>query len=180
MRTIDKKGPLNIITVGHPNLRKKSQILNLEQIQSKEVQKFIDDFILTLRNSGYGAALAANQVNKLWQIIVIELNKMPLEILINPQVLKFAGEKVKAYEGCLSVPGYLGVVGRSDKVVVEALNREGKKIKIKASGFHARVLQHEIDHLNGILYIDRMIDVSSLITEEEFDKLLAEKEKEIA
>lgn len=167
-REFKKQGPLKIITLGHSTLRQKARELNLQEIKSTEVQNFIRDFVQTLRNSGYGAALAANQVNKLWRIVVVELKDMPLQILVNPKITKLSGKIISAYEGCLSIPGYLGMVSRNDKVIVEALNQKGEKIKVKATGFRARVLQHEIDHLNGILYIDRMENMKTFMTEEEF------------
>ncbi len=179
-RQIKKQGPLKIITLGHPTLRQKARPLSVEEIKSSEVQKFIADFVQTLRNSGYGAALAGNQVDKLWQIIVMELNKMPLQVLINPVVVKFSEETDEGYEGCLSVPNYLGVVERSSKIVVEALNEKCEPIKIKAGGFRSRVLQHEIDHLHGIMYLDRMKDFSTLMTEEEFDRQFNHEDVEVA
>lgn len=176
-----KRTPLKIITLGHPTLRQKAAELTLTQIKSAEVQKFIQDMGKTLRIVGNGAALAANQVNKLWQIIVIELTNMSAKVLINPKIEKLAGEEELAFEGCLSIPGYWGQVWRNQRVVVEALNQQGEKIKVKASGFNARVIQHEIDHLNGIVFLDRMKDISSLITTEELNRQIEKKkQKEVS
>ena len=177
MSNKEKKAPLSIITLGHPTLRKKAQELSVEEIKSKVVQQFIEDIQETLGNEKHGAALAANQVDKLWQIIVIELENMSVKVLINPEVVKFSEKRDLAFEGCLSIPGYWGQVVRSEKIVVEAFNRKGEKIKIKASGFNARVIQHEIDHLSGILFIERMEDWTTLITDEELARRAEEQKK---
>ena len=173
-----KQSPLKIITLGHPTLRQKAVELPLSQIKSAEVQKFIIEMTDTLKINGNGVDLAANQVDKLWQIIVIELTNMSAKVLINPKIEKLAGAKELAFEGCLSIPGYWGEVRRSQRIVVNAFNQHGEKIKVKASGFNARVLQHEIDHLNGIVFLDRMENLSSLITNEELERQFAKKKAE--
>lgn len=175
IRQLEKEGPLTIVTAGHDSLRKIARPLAVEEIGSSEVQKFIEDITKTLKNSGYGAALAANQVDKLWRIVVIGL-KDPYEVLINPVISKISKETEIGFEGCLSIPGYLGAVERYQKIVVDAYNPKGEKIKIKASGFRSRVIQHEIDHLDGILYYDRMKDMTTFMTEEEFKKRFKKEE----
>src|SRR3989339_503284 len=166
----EKKSPLKIITLGNPTLRQKASELSVSKMKSPEVQKFIQDMAVTLKVVGNGAALAANQVDKLWQIIVIELENMSAKVLINPKIEKLAGKELLAFEGCLSVSGYWGQVWRKERIVVEAFNQHGEKIRVKASGFNARVLQHEIDHLHGIVFIDRMEDMSTFMTTEELER----------
>jgi peptide deformylase len=125
---------------------------------SAELQKLIDDMVETMY-SAPGVGLAANQVGVPQQILVIDVSteqeKNPLIVLINPVVVCASGEEA-IEEGCLSVPGYTTIVKRSDEIEVTGLDRHGKPVEIKGTGLLARALQHEIDHLNGILLIDRI------------------------
>ncbi len=124
-------------------------------------QKLIDDMIETMREAP-GVGLAAPQVGVSLRVIVVETPEdeddpqggTELQ-LINPEILKSDGEQF-GEEGCLSIPGYVGMVKRSMNVTVKALNRKGKEVKVKATGYLARVLQHEIDHVDGILFTDRL------------------------
>ncbi|RJQ52362.1 MAG: peptide deformylase [Nitrospiraceae bacterium] len=122
------------------------------------LQKLIDDMIDTMYDS-LGVGLAANQVGVSKQLAVIDVSvrdeKSPLIVLVNPEIVYSEGE-VEAEEGCLSIPDYTTVLKRAVKVCVKGLDREGKPVEIEAEGFLARALQHEIDHLNGILFVDRM------------------------
>lgn len=108
--------------------------------------------IETMQNA-YGAGLAAPQIGRLLRIIVIEIPDEKLFALINPEIVKKSGERVVT-EGCLSFPGYRGEIKRAESVTCKALDRNGKAIRIKATDLLAQSLEHEIDHLNGILYID--------------------------
>ena len=123
-----------------------------------ELDKLIDDMIETMY-AAPGVGLAANQVGVSKQVAVIDVGlrdeKSPLFVLINPEIVKLEGE-VEAEEGCLSVPDYTTVLKRAMKVCVKGLDRNGKPVEIEAEGLLARALQHEIDHLNGILFVDRM------------------------
>jgi len=123
-----------------------------------ELRRLIDDMTETMY-AAPGVGLAANQVGVLKQVAVIDVSgkdePSSLLVLINPEIIHLEDE-ASIEEGCLSVPGYTTVVKRADKVIVRCLNREGKEIKVEAGGILSRALQHEIDHLNGILLIDRI------------------------
>lgn len=144
---------LKIIT--HPNkiLRKKAQ--EIENVLDPKIQKLAQDMIKSM-NKGKGIGLAAPQVGKSLSLITVNIKDGPL-VLFNPKILWFSRKKEIDEEGCLSLPGKYGKIERSYKIKVKAQDREGKKVKFKAEGLLARVLQHEIDHLNGILIIDKFI-----------------------
>ncbi len=122
------------------------------------LQQLIDDMIETMY-AAPGIGLAANQVGVLKQVMVIDISsrdeKIPLVVLVNPEITSSEGE-IEAEEGCLSVPGYLTVLKRAEKVKVKGFDRDGKPVEVESEGLLSRVLQHEIDHLNGILLIERI------------------------
>ena len=128
---------------------------------SPSIQKLIDDMIETMRDS-HGVGLAANQVGVLQRVIVIQLpdDEEP-RVFINPELIKQEGER-DVEEGCLSIPGYRGLVKRSVKVKAKGLDRKGKEVRVNADELLAQALEHEIDHLNGTLYIDRLVDRDKL------------------
>ena len=174
---------LKVARLGHPVLRKTTDKVDIEKISSKEIQRLIDDMIDTMREYE-GIGLAAPQVHQSLQISAIESEKnprypgapnIPLNILINPEIVRMSEETVEGWESCLSVDDLRGKVSRSTEVDVLAYNREGEKIILEASGFLAVVLQHEIDHLNGMVYLDRMKDFTTLSHMNEFQKYWAEK-----
>lgn len=149
-----------------PLLRKKSR--EVEVIDEKIVQ-LLDDMYETLKQSEDGIGIAAPQVGVLKRAIVIDLSDEGGEgpyKLINPKIIKSKGEQV-CREGCLSVPGVLGDVIRPAEVVVEALNEKGEKVKIKGKEIMAVVLCHEIDHLDGVLFIDKATEFFDAETNEE-------------
>ncbi|MEE8442135.1 MAG: peptide deformylase [Dehalococcoidia bacterium] len=119
------------------------------------LQRLIGDMIETMHHEG-GVGLAANQVGVLRRVAVIQLpeDEEPY-VLINPQVVSIQGQR-ELEEGCLSIPGYRGTLSRAETVRAKALDRNGKSIRIKADGLMAQALEHEIDHLNGILYVDHL------------------------
>jgi peptide deformylase len=128
---------------------------------NQDIKTLIDDMIETMRDAP-GVGLAAPQVGVSERVVVIEFGdeedeNIPKQLyaLINPEVLSKSDEIVNGVEGCLSLPGLVGEVERSESVVVRAMNQHGDKVKIRAEGWLARVFQHEIDHLDGVLYIDR-------------------------
>jgi peptide deformylase len=121
----------------------------------KSVQELIDDMIDTLRADPNRAGLAAPQVGVLLRVAVIELPEQELITLINPEIIKKEGERI-VQEGCLSIPGYLGEIKRAVTVKVKAKNRYGKEFRLKAEGLLAQALEQEIEHLDGILYIDHL------------------------
>lgn len=122
------------------------------------LRKLIDDMIETMY-AAPGIGLAANQVGVLKQVLVIDISardeKTPLLVLVNPEIISSEGE-IEAEEGCLSVPGYLTVLKRAEKVKVKGFDRDGKTVEVECKGLLSRALQHEIDHLNGILLIERV------------------------
>ncbi len=148
--------------IGDELLRKKSRPFDTVDDKAKQL---LEDLYDTLKSTDDGVGLAAPQVGVLRRAIVVDLSmdeenpQGPFK-LINPVIVKQSGEQV-CREGCLSIPGKLGDVTRPQKVTVEALNEKGEKIKIKAEGLLAVVLSHEIDHLDGILFIDRATEVFS-------------------
>jgi len=144
---------LNIIPFGAPELRKKAVTVN---IFNSRLSSTIDSMARTLYLSKDGAAIAAPQVSILKKIIVIDYMEEYLE-LVNPYIIAEKGEQTD-YEGCLSLPGYFGLVPRFESIVVQYMDRFGKDRIIKAEGKMARCIQHEIDHLSGILFVDRMND----------------------
>ena len=174
---------LKVARLGHPVLRKITDKVDIEKISSKEIQRLIDDMIDTMREYE-GIGLAAPQVHQSLQISAIESEKnprypgapnIPLNIIINPEIVRMSEETVEGWESCLSVDDLRGKVSRSTEVDVLAYNREGEKIILEASGFLAVVLQHEIDHLNGMVYLDRMKDFRTLSHMNEFQKYWEEK-----
>jgi peptide deformylase len=145
-----------IVVVGHPVLRQKAK--RITQFD-KPIQKLVDDMIETMR-AAPGVGLAGPQVGVPLRLAVIEVDGK-VTVIANPEIIKTVGEE-ELDEGCLSVPGYWGRVKRAEKVVVRARNRDGKEFRISADGLLAQALQHEIDHLDGLLYIDRMQSLDSL------------------
>jgi peptide deformylase len=158
---------LPILTQEAPILRQKAKRVGRVD---DSIRKLIDDMVETMREYD-GAGLAANQVHTLRQICVIEVlgnprypdvPHIPLTVLINPVVTPLTDEMESGWEGCLSVPDMRGLVPRYTSVRLEAYDRDGGRIDVVAKEFFARVVQHETDHLKGIVYIDRMRDLSSL------------------
>ena len=155
-----------VTTLPDPILRKKARKV---RAFTPELQALIDDLIETMR-AAPGVGLAAPQVSDSRRVIVIEFaeaneneeepqNPPKLHVLVNPKIARHSKELVVEQEGCLSVPGFVGEVERFAEVTVKGKNRHGKPMRLKAKGWLARILQHEIDHLDGVLYIDRAIKV---------------------
>lgn len=141
-----------ILLADNPTLRQRSKKV---RFIDASVQRLIDDMLDTM-HLAHGVGLAAPQVGELVRVIVIHVPEAEPVALINPQVVKRNGERILE-EGCLSIPGWRGEVKRSITVLVKALNRFGKEVRIKASDdLLAQALEHEIDHLDGVLYIDRL------------------------
>jgi peptide deformylase len=164
-----------IITLPHLVLRRKARKVNNF---GAELQKLIDDMVDTMRVAP-GVGLAAPQVNASQRVIVVEYSEeedeeIPpdpkLYIIVNPEIIRPSEETVIGIEGCLSVPGLAGDVERHQSVTVRGNNRRGQKVKIKADGWLARIFQHEIDHLNGVVFPDRAEKVW-LITESDEEEL---------
>ena len=143
---------MTIRTLPDPILRRKAK--RITKIDNA-TQKLIDDMIDTMRAAN-GVGIAANQVGVMLRVVIIEIpDEDQVRVLINPEITKREGERV-VEEGCLSIPGYRGELTRSLKVRARATDRDGKPIRIKAEGLLAQALEHETDHINGILYIDHL------------------------
>lgn len=129
----------------------------VEEINGK-LQALIDNMVETMY-AAPGIGLAAPQVGETKRLIVVDVStkeeKHPLLVLINPMIISFEG-RIDSEEGCLSVPGYTSTIKRAERVLVKGVDREGRSMEVEATGLLARVLQHEIDHLDGILFVDRM------------------------
>ncbi len=159
-----------VARLGTPVLRRIAATVPPEEIPSDRIQNLIDDLIETMHEYD-GAGLAAPQVYESLQIVVIEVGEnprypdapsIPLTVLINPEVRPTTDEMDEDWEGCLSLPDLRGLVPRYTRVSVHAADRSGNLLDISADGFQARVLQHECDHLAGVVYTDRMISMKSL------------------
>lgn len=140
------------------------------------IQLLINDMIETMR-AAHGIGLAANQVGVPQKLCVVDLSlredKAPLIVLINPFIVEREGV-VEADEGCLSIPGYLTPIKRAEKVFVKGINKEGKDISLEAEGLLARAIQHELDHLDGLLFIDRMSPIRREFFKRRYKKQLRE------
>ncbi|MDY0125350.1 MAG: peptide deformylase [Anaerolineaceae bacterium] len=155
-----------IVTFPDPFLRLKAKPVKKFD---KELQTLIDDMFETMRAEP-GVGLAAPQIGESMRLVVIEYAEEPEDedapepkpkryVLVNPEITQKSEEMVEGMEGCLSVPGLIGTVDRHEKVTVKALTRHGKPQKVKAEGWMARIIQHELDHLDGVLYIDRANEI---------------------
>jgi peptide deformylase len=164
---------LKIVQTGDPVLRQQGRLLTGEEITSSRIQELIELMRDTMREAP-GVGLAAPQIGESIQLAVIEdraeyladlsaeqlaksqRSPVPFHVIINPKLTVLDNGSVEFFEGCLSVEGFSAMVDRALNVRVECLNERGEEVTIDAHGWYARVLQHEIDHLNGTLYIDRM------------------------
>jgi len=168
-----QRGPLDIVQVGDPVLRRRARALSLEELASERIQQLIADMRETMR-AAPGVGLAAPQIGESIQLVVIEdppayhakltpeelaareRDAVPFHVLVNPVLTVRTTETVPAFEGCLSFEGFSMIVPRARKVRVEALDEHGQRVVKVATGWYARILQHEVDHLHGIVCCDRM------------------------
>lgn len=167
-----------IATVGHPVLRAPTRELTADELASADVQRLIDDMIDTMRDAN-GAGLAANQVHESVRIAVMEVTKnprypykppLPLTVVVNPVIEPLDDELVEINEGCLSVPNLRGNVWRHVNIRVRWLDRHGEPHDEVKRGLTAGTFQHEIDHLDGKLFLDRVRDTTTLTTWEQFER----------
>jgi peptide deformylase len=166
---------LKVARIGNPVVRETAR--PVEQLGSPHIQRLIDDMIETMHEHD-GVGLAAPQVHVSLRLAVIEVpssdeqaeDGVPLTVLVNPVVTPISDERSEGWEGCLSIPELRGVVPRFARIRLEAMDREGRAYVAEASGFFARVIQHECDHLDGIVYLDRMEDLRSLAFLREFER----------
>ena len=174
---------LKVARLGHPVLRRIAEPVSPEAILAPEIQQLIEDMLETMDDHD-GAGLAAPQVHVSRRVVVYgvsanprypDADEVPLTVLVNPVITPVGDEQEEDWEGCLSVPDLRGLVPRYTKLRVRALSHEGRELDFVASGFHARVIQHEFDHLNGKVYLDRMPDLSTLAHLQEYIRYWAEK-----
>jgi peptide deformylase len=168
-----------IATIGHPVLRERAREVTPEELRSREVQRLIDDMVETMRAAN-GAGLAANQVHETLRIAVVEVRPgnprypykppVPLTVIVNPELEALDGETAEINEGCLSVPDLRGTVDRHVNVRVRYLDRDGAEHEDVRRGLTAGTFQHEVDHLDGVLFLDRVRDPSTFTTWEQFDR----------
>lgn len=177
---------LKVARLGHPVLREQAKALTTAEITSPEIQRLIDDMVETMYEYD-GVGLAAPQIHISKQIAVIEVHDnprypdmepVPLTVLINPRITDRSKKLVEGWEGCLSVPDLRGSVPRNESLICEALDRNGKTIRIEAKGFFARVIQHEWDHLQGNVYLDRMPHLKTLSHLNEFGRYWLEEQND--
>lgn len=176
-----------VAQLGHPVLRANAEPIEKDAIRSPAIQNLIDDMIETKREYT-GVGLAAPQVHEALQLIVVgfednprypDAERIPLRAVINPKITDFSTGMEEDWESCLSVDNLSGLVKRARQITVNGLDREGNHIEISAEGFEARVYQHEIDHLYGKVFLDRMSDLKSLSFGKEFSKFSRLYESEV-
>ena len=167
-----------IATLGHPVLREVARKVTREELASSKVQSLIDDLVETMHDAN-GAGLAANQVYEPLRICAIEVRNnprypykpnFPLTILVNPEVTPTTDDTFLNYEGCLSVPNLRGEVRRFTGVHVKAWDRQGNDVELAVKGLTAGTFQHEVDHLDGKVFLDRVEDTRSLATWADFER----------
>lgn len=166
-----------IIRMGHPTLRQRARDLTASELASPEIRALVDDMIDTLHDYG-GIGLAAPQINEPYRLAIVEIPggptrygdipAMPLGVFANPRIEVLDPATAGYWEGCLSVPGLRGFVERPQHIRVSAVDLNGRAVSLTLEGFPATVFQHEFDHLDGTLYIDRITDTTKLVFEEEF------------
>jgi peptide deformylase len=162
---------LKIARLGHPCLRQHAHPVSADELGTRDFQQFIDDMIETMHD-GDGVGLAATQVHVLKRLFLVEVKTphprypnqagVPLTVIVNPEIREHSKELEEDWEGCLSIPDLRGRVPRWRSLKLSGLDRSGKPIAIEASDFFARVIQHEFDHLDGVVFLDRMRDMQSL------------------
>ena len=168
----------DIAQLGNPILRQ--QALSVEKVTDKNIQQLIDDLIVNAISAN-GVGIAAPQVSQSYRLFIIASRPNPRyphapsmrpTPMINPRIVAHSTEIVKGWEGCLSIPKIRGLVPRYQVIEVEYTNREGKLQHQELSDFVARIFQHELDHLNGILFVDRLESTQDMFTEQEYQKII--------
>ncbi len=167
---------LKVARIGHPVVRTAAKAVPETAFGEAGFQKLIDDMQATMYEYD-GVGLAAPQIHESLRLAVLEVpgsddrseTEVPFTVLVNPVITPLGDEMKKGWEGCLSIPDLRGVVRRLARLRLEALDRNGRPFSIEASGFFARVIQHECDHLDGHVYLDRMADMKSLTFIKEFE-----------
>jgi peptide deformylase len=177
---------LKVARMGHPVLRAQAKPIDPDDIKSPRIQQLIDDMLETM-NEYHGVGLAAPQVHEPLRLFVAGFpssgrdredddSHVPLMVLINPEITPLTTDVEEDWEGCLSIPEIRGRVPRAKEIEVKAYDRRGRRISIHARGFTARVIQHETDHLDGVLFFDRMTSLETLTYLDEFNRYWSERE----
>ncbi|HEY3161114.1 MAG TPA: peptide deformylase [Vicinamibacterales bacterium] len=171
---------LKVARMGHPVLRERARPLDQSDIKSASLQKLIDDMIDTMHEY-HGVGLAAPQVHEGLRLFVALLDedadsKSEATVIINPEIVANGSAIEEGWEGCLSIPDVRGMVPRHTDITVRALDRHGRTIELALKNFPARVAQHETDHLDGVLFFDRMKTFQSLTFLEEYSRFHAKDE----
>jgi len=166
--------------MGHPVLRERAKALDKSALRQPLVQKLIDDMIDTMHEY-HGVGLAAPQIHEGVRLFVGLLDDEPgpdseAIALINPEIVPQSETKQEGWEGCLSIPDIRGMVPRYTDILVKALDRDGKAIELRLKNFAARIAQHETDHLDGVLFFDRMTSMQSLTYLEEYSRYHSKEE----
>lgn len=168
---------LPIAKLGNPMLRQIAAPVEPDEIPNPSFQRFLDDMFETMAET-HGIGLAAPQVSRSQQVIVMDCpgeGGFPRTVLINPEIVFYGPNQMEHWEGCLSVDGLRGRVTRPSMVRVRALDRSGTPVDLEATGLYAVCIQHEMDHLIGKLYLDRMTDLSTLTQLDEFERFWKEE-----
>ena len=172
---------LSIIQLGNPILRQKAEFV--KQVKSDNIQKLIDDLLTTVSDAN-GVGIAAPQVALAYRVFIVASRPnlrypnaplMEPTAMINPKIVAHSDEIVKDWEGCLSVPGIRGLVPRYRKIEVEYIDRNGNLINQHLTDFVARIFQHEYDHFEGLVFLDRIESTFDIVTEQEYQNLMFEK-----
>jgi peptide deformylase len=165
---------LKVARMGHPVLRQRGRLIEKSDFRNPMVQKLIDDMLETMHEYN-GVGLAAPQVHASLRLFVALLEDEPdgksaATVVINPEIVANSQAREEGWEGCLSIPDIRGMVPRYTDITVHALDRDGREIELRLKDFPARVAQHETDHLDGVLFFDRMASMQSLTYLEEFSR----------
>ncbi|MBD2086451.1 peptide deformylase [Trichocoleus sp. ST-U3] len=173
---------LPITQLGNPILRQQAQII--ENVHSGQIQKLIDDLITTVVQAS-GVGIAAPQVAQSYRLFIVASRPNPRypaapemepTAIINPRIIAHSDEVVKGWEGCLSIPGIRGLVPRYQAIDVEYTSRDGKLHRQQFTDFVARIFQHESDHLDGIVFVDRLQSTQEMMTEQEYQQRIVQQQ----
>ncbi len=172
---------LQIAQLGNPILRQQAQLV--DNVREKRLQQLIDDLLLTASASN-GVGIAAPQVSESYRLFIVASRPnarypsaplMEPTAMINPQIIAHSTDTVKAWEGCLSIPGIRGLVPRHQVIEVEYMTRDGQLHRQEMTDFVARIFQHEYDHLNGIVFLDRVESTQDLMSEQEYQQRIVQQ-----
>ncbi|NES83040.1 MAG: peptide deformylase [Moorea sp. SIO2B7] len=172
---------LEIAQLGNPILRQVAQ--PIENFTDKAIQELIDSLIATAKEAN-GVGIAAPQISQSYRLFIVASRpnarypnapSMEPTAMINPQIIVHADKMVKDWEGCLSIPGIRGLVPRYQSIELEYTSRDGKRRRQNLTDFVARIFQHELDHLNGIVFVDRLESTQDMFTEQEYQRIIKQK-----